>query len=207
MGTDSKVNGGGYSIGTVSRMTGLTTHTIRAWERRFGVVVPQRSDGGTRRYSEDDVARLLDLALAVAAGHRIGDLVHLESARIATLMREGTRRIPQSLPVMTRAEIDALDFGVVQLDDQGHVILYNEWESRFSGFSVDRVQGRSFFGKIAPCTNNDIIYGAFKRGVESGTLDTEIEYTFTYRMEPQNVRLHLYRDPETRTNWLLVRLA
>jgi hypothetical protein len=36
-------------------------------------------------------------------------------------------------------------------------------------------------------------------------LNTEIDYTFTYRMDPRNVHLHLYRDPESRTNWLMIR--
>jgi DNA-binding transcriptional MerR regulator len=48
----------GFRIGTVARLTGLHPHTIRAWERRHDAVRPTRSEGGTRLYGEDDVARL-----------------------------------------------------------------------------------------------------------------------------------------------------
>jgi photoactive yellow protein len=114
---------------------------------------------------------------------------------------------PEQLPSLTRQEIDALDFGVVQLSDEGTVLMYNKWEAEFTGFSVDSVEGRSFFGKVAPCTNNEIVYGVYRKGVEANELNAEIDYTFTYRMDPRNVQLHLYRDPETRTNWMMIRAA
>jgi DNA-binding transcriptional MerR regulator len=48
----------GYGIGTVAHLTGLDPHTIRAWERRYDAVRPQRTPGGSRRYGDTDVARL-----------------------------------------------------------------------------------------------------------------------------------------------------
>jgi DNA-binding transcriptional MerR regulator len=47
------------SIGEVSRQTGVTVPTLRAWERRYGLLVPVRTAGGHRRYSDDDVRRVL----------------------------------------------------------------------------------------------------------------------------------------------------
>ena len=47
-----------YGIGAVSKMTGLTDHTIRVWERRYEAVVADRTDTGRRLYSEDDVEKL-----------------------------------------------------------------------------------------------------------------------------------------------------
>ena len=40
----------------VSKETGLTPATLRAWERHFGVPHPVRSSGGQRLYSEEDIA-------------------------------------------------------------------------------------------------------------------------------------------------------
>ncbi|HTY17361.1 MAG TPA: MerR family transcriptional regulator [Myxococcota bacterium] len=67
-----------YSVGAVVRLTGLSAHVLRAWERRYGAVRPLRTDGGTRRYREADVIRLQRLRAAVAAGHPIGDIARLE---------------------------------------------------------------------------------------------------------------------------------
>ncbi|MFP4235809.1 MAG: MerR family transcriptional regulator [Nitriliruptoraceae bacterium] len=45
-------------IGEVSRRTGVAVPTLRAWERRYGLLDPQRTDGGHRLYSEQDIARV-----------------------------------------------------------------------------------------------------------------------------------------------------
>jgi MerR family transcriptional regulator, light-induced transcriptional regulator len=42
-------------IGEVARRTGVTVPTLRAWERRYGLLDPARTDGGHRLYSDDDV--------------------------------------------------------------------------------------------------------------------------------------------------------
>lgn len=50
-----------YSIGIVARLTGLHEQTIRQYER-LGLITPQRSPGGTRIFSDDDVAVLGTIA-------------------------------------------------------------------------------------------------------------------------------------------------
>ena len=45
-------------IGEISRRTGLSVDTIRAWERRYDLLQPQRTAGNFRLYSSDDVSRL-----------------------------------------------------------------------------------------------------------------------------------------------------
>jgi DNA-binding transcriptional MerR regulator len=47
-----------YGIGAVARLTGLSEHTIRAWERRYGAVVAARKASGHREYSPEDVDKL-----------------------------------------------------------------------------------------------------------------------------------------------------
>ena len=69
--------GATYSLGAVSRLTGLSPHVLRAWERRYQAVSPLRTPGGTRRYRDSDVARLRLLAAATGAGHPIGDIAGL----------------------------------------------------------------------------------------------------------------------------------
>ena len=52
---------GVYSIGIVAQMTGLHDQTIRQYEK-LGLVRPQRSAGGTRRFSDNDVRRLVAIS-------------------------------------------------------------------------------------------------------------------------------------------------
>ena len=35
-----------YRVGMVSKMTGLSTHTLRIWEKRYAAVLPKRTDAG-----------------------------------------------------------------------------------------------------------------------------------------------------------------
>ena len=89
---------GEYSMRVVTRMTGLSADTIRAWERRYGAVVPARTDGNTRRYSASDVRRLGLLKEATDRGHRIGDIAKLSEGELAEIagsadLLEGARAV------------------------------------------------------------------------------------------------------------------
>ncbi len=107
---------------------------------------------------------------------------------------------------LSRADADAEPFGVVQLADDGTIQLYNRWESTLAGVAVATAEGRNFFTQVAPCTNNRLVSGKFRDGVQQGRLDTEFAYTFTYKMKPTNVSIRLYRHPATDSNWVFVAL-
>lgn len=61
-----------YGIGAVSRLTGLTDHTIRVWERRYSAVVTARAPNGRRQYTAADVQKLSLLKLLTENGISIG---------------------------------------------------------------------------------------------------------------------------------------
>ena len=84
-----------YSSQAVAQATGLTVETLRAWERRYRVVVPQRDEMGRRVYRAEDVLRLRRLREATDRGHPISRLVQLDETSLAGLLHEPERR-PQS---------------------------------------------------------------------------------------------------------------
>lgn len=57
-----------YTVKQVSLLTGVSTDLLRAWQRRYRVVEPERSESGYRLYGEEDVARLRRMAELVDAG-------------------------------------------------------------------------------------------------------------------------------------------
>jgi MerR family transcriptional regulator, light-induced transcriptional regulator len=75
-----------YSIKAVSQATGLTVETLRAWERRYRIVAPQRDDLGRRMYCPEDVLRLRRLREATERGHSIGRLAHMEESGLVELL-------------------------------------------------------------------------------------------------------------------------
>ncbi len=66
---------GGYSIAAVSKLTGISCHALRVWERRYGFPTPERSASGHRRYPTEQVGALREIATLAQAGHSIGDLI------------------------------------------------------------------------------------------------------------------------------------
>jgi MerR family transcriptional regulator, light-induced transcriptional regulator len=66
-----------YRIGAVARLTGIPTDTLRAWERRYGVVAPARSGSATRLYSAGDIERLSLIKRLVDGGDAIGSVAGL----------------------------------------------------------------------------------------------------------------------------------
>jgi len=77
---------GQHSIGIAARYSGLSAEVIRAWERRYRIVVPKRTPNARRVYSDDDIERLALLARATAAGRRIGDIARLSNDRLSRLI-------------------------------------------------------------------------------------------------------------------------
>jgi len=77
-----------HPIRVVARRTGLTPAVLRAWEKRYGVVVPWRTEGGQRLYSDDDVLRFSLLHQAVEEGRGISQVAGLSNEELQGLVRE-----------------------------------------------------------------------------------------------------------------------
>jgi DNA-binding transcriptional MerR regulator/methylmalonyl-CoA mutase cobalamin-binding subunit len=76
-----------YPIRAVSKLTGVPVDTLRAWERRYGVVQPVRDSRG-RLYGDTDVRKLRLLRLLVDRGHPIGRLVKLSEKELVRLQTQ-----------------------------------------------------------------------------------------------------------------------
>ena len=109
-------------------------------------------------------------------------------------------RLRQASP----AHLNQADFGIVRVDDDGVVEFYNTYESQLAGVEPSEAKGKNFFTQLAPCSNNRIFLGRFKKGVRTGEMDERFNYTFTYKMRPTLVDIRLYRD-ESGKNWVMVR--
>jgi methanogenic corrinoid protein MtbC1 len=71
-----------YRVGMVSKLTGLSTHALRMWEKRYSAVVPERTEAGGRLYTDADVARLSLLHKLVQSGHSIGGIARIPDAEL-----------------------------------------------------------------------------------------------------------------------------
>lgn len=76
----------GLSIGALSRATGISIHSLRMWERRYGAPASMRRTSGHRRYPFEEVARLRAVARALAAGLRASQVVNSTIEEIDNLV-------------------------------------------------------------------------------------------------------------------------
>lgn len=60
-----------YTIQMASKLSGVGVHTIRAWEKRYGAIVPRRDSSGHRAYSKEDVEKLILLSEMCLLGYSI----------------------------------------------------------------------------------------------------------------------------------------
>lgn len=91
--SDEKV---GYPIGVVARLTSIHPETLRIWERRYGIVSPERTGRGNRLYSQDDVRRLALVKALVEAGHPVSIVARLSIAHLEERIKATAPRPPEA---------------------------------------------------------------------------------------------------------------
>ena len=92
-----------HGIKTVAIQTGLTQLIIRAWEKRYNVVTPLRTETNRRLYSDADISRLTLLRLATQAGHSIGRIANLSTEELLELI--GTAGTVTRSAVIAKEEV------------------------------------------------------------------------------------------------------
>ncbi|MEM7304163.1 MAG: MerR family transcriptional regulator [Pseudomonadota bacterium] len=98
-----------YKIGAVSRITGIGTETLRAWERRYKAVVPRRSTSGDRVYSTDDLSKLFLLKNLVDAGNAISSIANLTLEQLKDKWEKSVEISGNKVNNFTRSEDHALN--------------------------------------------------------------------------------------------------
>jgi DNA-binding transcriptional MerR regulator len=95
-----------YGIGAVARQLGVTPSTLRTWEDRYGVISPERSPGGRRLYSRDQVERLHFVKAKIDEGIQPADAHRLLADRAADAGRSERRAPGGPRPLILLAERD-----------------------------------------------------------------------------------------------------
>lgn len=102
---------GNLSIGTVSKLTGISVHTLRAWEKRHSVVSVVRSTTGRRLYHPDDVYRLRLLKRLTISGHSIGNIAPLNDEQLEKMFDLEDKSENHTVKVESVQSIDVCMYG------------------------------------------------------------------------------------------------
>ncbi len=131
-----------YSIKDLEYLSGIKAHTIRIWEKRYHLIEPQRTDTNIRTYSDDDIRRILNVALLVKNGYKISNVASFDEEKLQAEVLRVHRNIKEP-----DNNVDQLIFQTINLDSFGFEKLMNKFIGEY-GF---------------PKTIQNIIFPLFER--------------------------------------------
>ncbi|KPM49812.1 MerR family transcriptional regulator [Jiulongibacter sediminis] len=80
-----------YSISDIEKLTGLSTHSLRAWEKRYGFVMPNRTDSKIRYYTDDQLVTLINASFLLERGYKISAIADMSQKEISDRVLEFAR--------------------------------------------------------------------------------------------------------------------
>lgn len=115
-----------YSIKELEDLSGIKAHTIRIWEKRYGIVLPRRTATNIRLYSDADLKKIISISLLNNQGMKISHIANLSPAELAGKMEaiSETQAAPE-------VHIDRLVVAMVDLDEEQFESVINELIRRF----------------------------------------------------------------------------
>ena len=79
---------GVYKIKDVEVLVGIKAHTLRIWEQRYGILVPDRTETKIRLYTDEELVYLLNVRILLDSGMKISRISELNPAQIRNKVSE-----------------------------------------------------------------------------------------------------------------------
>jgi DNA-binding transcriptional MerR regulator len=127
-----------YSIQLASRISGVGIHTIRAWEKRYGAVVPQRNPSGRREYSDIDIERLVLLSELCVLGHSIGQIARYPTPDLKELLK----KLGKMNPNLKSSEVTQLERSPVDIENslQGLLLALRSYKLDIISHEIQKLK-------------------------------------------------------------------
>lgn len=102
-----------YSIKDIEIMSGIKAHTIRMWERRFGLVIPKRTETNIRYYSDEDLRNILNISILNQNGLKISKIAQLNKDEL----REKVEKLLDTSDQYAHV-VDAMLFSMIEINEK-----------------------------------------------------------------------------------------
>lgn len=114
--------------------------------------------------------------------------------------------LAQEMERLAPEEIDRLPFGVIGLDPQGTIRLYNRTEAETFGVGNRPVIGKTFYSDVAPCMNNAYFKGLIDKARAAGKLDLQFTFIGSYVNARQELKVRVQSASDGGT-WIFIAAA
>ncbi|MBN2480639.1 MAG: MerR family transcriptional regulator [Bacteroidales bacterium] len=107
-----------YTIRELENLSGIKAHTIRIWEKRYGLISPQRTPTNIRTYCDEDLKKLLNISVLNRSGVKISSIARLSDKEIVDRIKEITNNtgdVDSQIECLTSAMIDLDEYNFEQV--------------------------------------------------------------------------------------------
>jgi len=104
---------GKYSIKELEKLSGIKAHTIRIWEKRYGLIDPQRTSTNIRFYSDDDLKKIINVSLLNNNAIKISAIAGLSASELNKKVQELSKLDDQA-----GVHIDQLVTAMIDLEEE-----------------------------------------------------------------------------------------
>ena len=132
-----------YSIKDLEKLTGIKAHTLRIWEKTYNLLEPKRTITNIRFYDDDDLKRILNVALLNRTGIKISHIAELDEVEITDKISDLAKHHPD-----TESLLDNLVMSMIELDEKkfGKVLARSTQQRGFEDTVLHLIY--PFFEKI-----------------------------------------------------------
>ena len=115
-----------YSIADLEKLSGIKSHTIRIWEKRYSIVSPERSDTNIRAYNDDQLKKILNVSFLINNGLKISKIASLS-------LDELTQKVVKLSSVAEGFDAQINDFVIssLQFDEPLFEKTYNKLREKY----------------------------------------------------------------------------
>ncbi len=106
-----------YDIATLEGLTGVKAHTLRMWERRYGLVQPKRTKTNIRKYDDEQLRKILNVKLLLQQGYKISQISSLAPAALQKAVEQVVQKADESASIRYRYLQDALIMAAKKMDE------------------------------------------------------------------------------------------
>lgn len=99
-----------FSIKDLENLSGIKAHTIRIWEKRYGLLKPDRTESNIRYYDLENLKKLLNISILNSQGHKISQIASYKNEELEAKVREYTSGHDDSKHYINSLKVSMLNY-------------------------------------------------------------------------------------------------
>ena len=150
---------GEYKIRDIEKLTGIKAHTLRIWEKRYGILEPNRTDTKIRTYTDSDLTDILNISILYNSGTKISHIANLQkeeiNKRVCDLKSIDSSDQVQEKLLLALVEMDEISFSNLLssiVEEHGLTTMFKDFIIPF----FDRIGIMWLVGTINPAQEHFI---------------------------------------------------